>query len=142
MKKLVISIIVIVIATASFIVFSQQLNKNDKLGEITIILVDEIGDTIHNRKYDFTEDDTLLAILDRGFDLKCADSSYKITDNCDPLLFGSRVVMKIDKIGTNWFDNYIGIYENDIYSTLGIDSIALNDGDVFRFEFTEIGDGN
>jgi len=141
LKKLVISIIVIVIAIASFVIFSQ-LNKNDKLGEITIILVDEIGDTIYNRKYDFTETDTLFSILDEDFNLMCADSSYNINDNCDPVLFGSRVILKIDTIETNWSDNYIGIYENEVYSTLGIDSLSLNDGDVFTFEFTEIGDGN
>ena len=48
--------------------------------------------------------------------------------------------MKIDTLETNWSDNYIGIFENDVYSTLGVDSISLNDGDVFTFEFTEIGD--
>lgn len=139
MKKLVITLIVIVLSVASLFAFSQ-LNKNDKIGEITIIVVDEIGDTISQQTYDFTESDTLFSILDDNFELGCADSSYHITTNCEPLLFGSRAILKIGSLETDWSNNYIAIYENDTYSTLGIDSIILNDGDVFRFEYKEIGD--
>ena len=141
MKKLVISFAVIVVAIASFVSFSQ-LNKNDKLGEITIVLVDEIGDTISSKTYDFTETDSLFSILDENYEVGCANSSYQMTTDCTKLLFGSRVIMKIDSLETNWTDNYIGIYENDEYSTLGIDSMSLNDGDIYRFEYTEIGDDN
>lgn len=138
MKKLVISLIVIVVAIASFIAFSQ-LNKNDSIGEITIIVVDEIGDTISHKTYSFTESDTLFSILEENYELGCADSSYHITTVCEPLLFNNRVILKIDSLETDWTNTYIGIYENDEYSNLGIDSISLNDGDVFRFEFSTVG---
>ena len=141
MKKLVISIVVIIIAIASFITFSQ-LNKNDELGEITIIVVDEIGDTIIHQEYSFTESDSLFSILDENYNVGCADSSYNITTDCSPVLFGSRAIMKIDTVETDWTSNYIGIYENGEYSTYGIDLITLNDGDIFRFVFLEVGDDN
>ncbi|MCK5761315.1 MAG: DUF4430 domain-containing protein [Candidatus Izimaplasma sp.] len=138
MKKLVISIIVLAIATASFVAFSQ-LNKNDALGEITITVVDEIGDTISNKTYGFTEDDTLFSILEDNYEVGCADSSYHLTYVCEPLLFNNRVILKIDTIETDWTNTFIAIYENDEYSNLGIDSIPLNDGDVFRFEYSNVG---
>lgn len=141
MKKLVISIIVIIIATSSFITFSQ-LNKNDPIGEITITLIDEIGDTIYSRTYEFTEEDTLFSILDGDFTVGCANSSYQSTLECEEVLFGSRVIMQIGEIETDWTNTYIAIYENDEYSTLGIDSIILNDGDIFRFEYREVGGDN
>ena len=148
MNKLVITVIVIVFATASFVIFSQA-NKSDKLGEITIILIDEIGDTTSNIKYDFTEEDTLFSILDENFNLMCANNSYKIDDNCDPVLFGSRVIMKIDTIETDFSHNFIRIYINDVPSQTGIDFIPLKDGYLYRFNFTvyksnftEIGDGS
>ena len=50
--------------------------------------------------------------------------------------------MKIDTVETDWTNNYIGIYENGDYSTYGIDLITLNDGDIFRFVFLEVGDDN
>ncbi len=139
MKKLVITIIVVTLSVASLFAFSL-LNKSDEIGEITIIVIDEIGDTISSNPYNFTESDTLFSILDDNFELGCADSSYQVTTNCEPLMFSSRVIMKIDTLETDWNNNYIGIYENGTYSTLGIDSMSLNDGDIFMFEYKEIGD--
>lgn len=141
MKKLVISIIVIVVAAASFITFTQ-LNKNDPIGEITITVIDEIGDTLYSRTYEFTEDDTLFSILDSDFIVGCADSSYNITLECEEVMFGSRVIMRIEDIETDWTNTYIAIYENDEYSLLGIDSIVLNDGDTFTFKYQEVGGDN
>jgi len=141
MKKLVISLIALVVVAASFIIFSQ-LNKNDPIGEITIIVIDEIGDTISSKTIGFTESDTLFSILDDNYDIGCADSSYNLTTDCEQLLYSSRVILKIDSLVTDWNTTFIGIYENDEYSNLGIDLISLNDGDVFRFEYKVVGDDN
>ena len=141
MKKLVISVIALIIVAASFIIFSQ-LNKNDPTGEITIIVIDEIGDTISNKTIEFKESDTLFSLLDDNYELGCADNSYQITTECEELLYSSRVILKIDSLVTDWNTTYIGIYENDEYSSLGIDLISLNDGDVFRFEYEVVGDDN
>jgi len=141
MKKLVISVVALIIVAASFIIFSQ-LNKNDPIGEVTIIVIDEIGDTISNKTIGFTESDTLFSLLDENYELGCANNSYQITTECERLLYSSRVILKIDSLVTDWNTTYIGIYENDEYSTLGIDLISLNDGDVFRFEYKVVGDDN
>ena len=50
--------------------------------------------------------------------------------------------MKIDDVETDWINNYIAIYENNEYSLLGIDSIVLNDGDIFVFEYKTVGGDN
>jgi len=139
MKKLGISIIILVLAIAGYFGFSQ-LNKNDSIGEITIIVVDEIGDTVSSKQYLFTEDDTLFSILNENYEIGCADNTYHLSDVCEEQLFNSRIILKIDTVETDWSNTYIGIYENDEYSNLGIDSISLNDGDTFLFEFTVVGD--
>ncbi len=140
MKKLGISIFILLTAITSYFAFSQ-LNKNDELGEITITVVDEIGDTISSTQYPFTEDDTLFSILAENYDVGCADSSYHLSDVCEKQVFNSRIILKIDTIETDWHNTYISIYENGEYSNLGIDSIILNDGDVFLFKYTVVGDG-
>ena len=138
MKKLVYSIIILVDSFASFSVYSQ-LNNNDTVGEITIIIVDEIGDTVSSKTYDFTKEDTLFSILQDNYEIGCADSSYHITTVCEPLLFNSRVILKVNSVETDWTNTFIAVYENDEYSNYGIDSISLNDGDVFRFEYSLVG---
>ena len=138
MKKLVYSIIILVVSFASFSIYSQ-LNNNDTVGEITIIIVDEIGDTVSSKTYDFTKEDTLFSILQDNYEIGCADSSYHITTVCEPLLFNSRVILKVNSVETDWTNTFIAVYENDEYSNYGIDSISLNDGDVFRFEYSLVG---
>ena len=71
--------------------------------------------------------------------IRCADNSYHITTVCEPLLFSSRVILKIDSVETDWTNTFIAIYKNGEYSNLGLDSISLSDGDVFRFEYQEVG---
>ncbi len=139
MKKLGITIIVLGIALASYFGFSQ-LNKNDFQGTITITLVDEIGDTISSKQYTFTEEDTLFSILNDNYEVGCADSTYHLTDVCEAQLFNSRIILKIDSVETDWVNTYISIYENNEYSNLGIDSLVLNDGDIFLFEYTVVGE--
>jgi len=141
MKKLVISIIVIAVFSASFFIFSNT-NNNDIEGEISILIIDEFGDTISELTHDFTEDDTVFSILNSNYTVGCADSHYNISTDCEAPLLGSRIILKIDSLETNWSMNYIGIYENDIYSSIGIDSLSLNDGDVYKFKYHNVGDDN
>jgi len=141
MKKIIISLIVIAVFSVSYFIFSQTQN-NDLEGQISIVLIDEFGDTISNLTYDFTERDTLFSILDDNYIVGCADSHYNISVDCEVPLMGSRIILKIDSLETNWSMNYIGIYVNDEYSVIGIDSLSLNDGDVFTFKFHNVGDDN
>lgn len=141
MKKLIITIGLLIVAIGSFFYFSQN-SKQDIEGEITIIVIDEIGDTISNTSYSFSSEDTLFSIINANYIVGCANTSYQLSDSCDAVIFGSRVILKIESITTDWQNSYISIYENDEYATAGIDSIALNDGDVFRFEYTSLGGGN
>lgn len=141
MKKLLITVILLIVATGSLFYFSQT-KKQDVAGEITILIVDDIGDTISNQTLQFTTEDTLFSIMNLHYNIGCANGSYQLSTSCDTVIFGSRVILKIDNIETDWQNSYISIYENGEYATAGIDSIALNDGDEFRFEYTSLGGDN
>jgi hypothetical protein len=104
-------------------------------GDITIQIVDETDQIISEEVYSFTEEDTLLAILDANHDLTCGNRNYQPT-TCNPDSIFGTVILGIDDMSTNWMVDYIAIYVNNEYSTFGIDSIVLTDGDIYRFEYT------
>ena len=121
--------------------FTKSQN-NDLEGQVSIILVDEFGNTISNLTHDFTNDDTVFSILNDNYTVGCADSHYNISTDCKAPLIGSRIILKIDSLETNWSQNYIGIYVNDEYSTIGIDSLSLKDGYIYMFKHHDEGDDN
>ncbi|KFZ27016.1 MAG: hypothetical protein KQ78_00782 [Candidatus Izimaplasma bacterium HR2] len=141
MKKVIISVAALVFLASSFLALSY-FNKSDVEGTITITVIDEIGDIVSSKEFDFTSEDTLFDLLDQNFEVGCANSSYQLSSECEKILFTSRVLMKIDDVETDWINSYIAIYKNNEYSLLGIDNIVLNDGDVFVFEYKTVGGDN
>ena len=141
MKKVLISIAALGLIVSSFLALSY-FDFSDIEGTVTITIIDEIGDTISSKEYDFVERDTLYDLLNENYELGCANSSYQLSTECPSGIFSSRILLKIDDLETDWRNSYIAIYENDEYSVLGIDYIYLNDGDVFVFEYILVGGDN
>lgn len=141
MKKILISCVAIGLIIGSFLALSYC-DFSDKEGTISITLIDEMGETISSIEYDFNSEDTLFNILDENYDLGCANSSFQVSEVCEKGMFSSRVLLEINSLKTDWRNSYISIYENDEYSTQGIDNISLNDGDKFVFEYELVGGVN
>lgn len=136
MKKVVISIASIILLITTLFFFSY--NNNDSVGTISIILVNNT-DQSETKQFTFKKEDSLFDIIDRNFSVVCGDRFYTPSTTCEKVTFGSRVIFEIDDLITDFETSFIAIYENDVYSNLGIDSIILNDGDSFRFEYKEVG---
>ena len=141
MKKALLSIAALALIILSFFALSY-FDFSDIEGTISITIIDEIGDTISNKEYDFSKDDTLFSLLDENYDVGCANSSFQLSDVCEKGMFSSRIILEIDTLKTDWRNSYISIYENGEYSVHGIDDISLNDGDIFEFEFKLVGGDN
>ena len=134
MKKLIMTIIVLALAGLGFF-FYDKMQTPDGPGEITIQIINENDQLISEETYSFDEEDTLLEILDANYDITCANSNYQPT-TCNPESIFGTVILEIEDLTTNWTVDYIAIYINDEYSTYGVDSIVLTDGDIYRFEYT------
>jgi len=136
MKKVIISLASIVLLITTLFFFS--FNNNDSVGTVSIIIISET-DQSEVMEFNFTKEDSLFDILNENFTVVCGDRFYAPSTACETVTFGSRVIFEINDLKTDFETSFIAIYENDVYSNLGIDSIVLNNGDVFRFEYKEVG---
>ena len=138
MKKLVISMLVLLVGSASFWFFSQPID-NDIRGEVTIIVINELEEVVYQQSISFEEEDTLFELLDRELNVQCANMSYQISDACVNVTMNGKVILGLDDVKTDWYHSFIAIYVDGEYSEYGIDGIALKDGSTYRFEYTEVG---
>ena len=136
MKKVIISIASIILLITTIFFFSY--NNNDSVGTVSIIIVSETDQT-EIRQFTFTKEDSLFDIINENYSVVCGDRFYAPSTACETVTFGSRVIFEIDDLITDFETSFIAIYKNGVYSNLGIDSIVLNDGDLFRFEYKEVG---
>ena len=142
MKRVFASFMVVIAALAGYLYFSQAQPEGDIQGGVTIILIDEEGKEISNETYIFTEEMTIYEFLELHYEVGCADSDYKLSSECEVVSLNSRIIMKIDALETNWNNNYIQIFVNDIPAVYGVDQINLTDETVYQFEYTDLGGGN
>lgn len=133
MKKLIVTVAVLIFAGISFFM-SDYFRQTDDSGTITIILIDQIDDTIINEEISFEEGDTFFEVLMENYDLRCANSSYQPVVCTEDSLMGN-VILVFDDVETDWNNSYIAIYIDDEYSTYGIDNIPLEDESIYRFEY-------
>lgn len=138
MKKVVITVGIIALAIASFFINDLLRNPDDQ-GEVQVIVVNQLDEIVHDDILVFDEGDTLLSLLDEHYDLACANAQYK-ADECDNTPFFGNIILEIGPVETDWLNTYIGIYVNGEYSSYGIDDISLQDGDVYQFEYTVVGE--
>lgn len=136
MKKILLTIFVLLVVFTLFLLLRNDGAKN--AGEVVIIVHDG-SEIVSEETFLYSEGDTLFDLLNTHYDLVCANANYQPSDECKDLLFGSPVILGIDGVLTNWIDGYFAIYVNDSYSTLGVDMIEIEDGDIVRFEVQEVG---
>lgn len=138
MKKILYSILVLGVAGIGFLI-SGQLSRSNHDGTLTIVLIDEDGETVIDEAIPFDEGDSMIDILEEQYSIQCGDSSYNPTTCSDLPSFG-RVLLTFEEVETDWWTTFLAIYIDDVYSVSGIDDIEPTDGTVYRFEFTEVGD--
>jgi hypothetical protein len=137
MKKVLVTMIVLALASVTFW-YSTTLN-NEVAGDITIIVIDEAGAEVVHDTFSFAQEDTLFEILDQHYEIGCANHAYDLTSECNESLTG-RVILQIEDVVTDWDNTFIAIYINDEYAQFGVDMVSMHDQDIYRFEYTEVGD--
>lgn len=122
--KIILSVIVGIVVICAVIITTILLTNKSQAksdGYITIIVVDEEGKEIVNKKVGFHKRDTFVSVLEKNLN---------ITFESYPGL--GRFIVSIE--GKAQSGNYFWTYtRNDEQTTTGVDLQEFEDGDVFRF---------
>ncbi|HQA19519.1 MAG TPA: DUF4430 domain-containing protein [Bacilli bacterium] len=122
--KIILSVIVGIVVICAVIITTILLTNKSQAksdGYITIIVVDEEGKEIVNKKVGFHKRDTFVSVLEKNLN---------ITFESYPGL--GRFIVSIE--GKAQSGNYFWTYtRNDELTTTGVDLQEFEDGDVFRF---------
>lgn len=147
MKNLVIKIIVsvvIIIAVFFAIQFFTDENLSLTSGSIQLVIVDQEGATVFDDELLFYEGDSFYDILNRNFELTCANGSYQADETCsyDFQSFGfqGKVILGIKNddflVMSDWTNSFLSIekYNGEVYqlTTLGVSNIEFMDQDQFK----------
>lgn len=145
MKAIVSGIIVIVMSFTLY--FSDTLQPevtNDALGHIQVVVIDEDGNEVINDLIPFTEDDTLLGLLESHYELTIQRGFTQLPD--------STVILGINDVQTNFETNFMRILvDGHLYdrhgnlvektnhiSVVGVDLLPLIDGNTYTFEYATV----
>ena len=121
--KILISVSLIGMCIAAFIISNNLKGKDEKGIDVTIKLVDKednihVNDTYHNNEL------SLVDLLKDNYVVRMEKQTY------------GYVIYDFEDIKTDFHNSYLAIYVNDNYSNYGISNIALKDDMVILFKET------
>jgi hypothetical protein len=143
--KLMLSLLAIGIVLVGYW-FLNQPGGSEGDGVITFIVTDQEGnEVIHDElsylsKKEDGSSTTLYDILQEHYVLVCADKNHEPDPNCGPnsLLTEGRIILQIEKIQTDWYNDYFALYQNGKYTTKGVVQLTFNDGDVIELRYKKL----
>jgi len=147
MKNLIIKILISVVAmVAVFFAIKFFTNENLALtqGSIHLLIEDKEGLVLFDDELTFYEGDSFYDILNRNFDLTCANGSYQADETCSyefqSFGFQGKVILGIKnedfEIISDWTNSFLSIekFDGDTFrlSTLGVSNLEFEDNDRFK----------
>lgn len=138
MNKILVKILISIFAAiALLLVFFLMINRgSDSYGNIDFILYNENEEIVIEDQLSFNEGDTLFDVLNREYDLVCADSNYQRDETCSHQFINGYVLLEIEEVSSNWYDSVLSIYINGELANYGVSLIELEDGDLIEIKRT------
>ncbi len=141
--KIIITLGVIVIAfVVGRLLFVD--NRASDEGTIHLELIDDEGTIVFSETLSFQEGDTFFDILNRHFDVTCANQSYEADPSCEytfsSFAFQGKVILGISgedfSLMSDWSNTFLAFYVKHedafVLSTSGPSQIPFDDGDEFQ----------
>lgn len=119
LKKIIITIVGVSLL-AGLLVFVSINPPAKKEGQCLILVYDE--ELVYEKNLTFKKGQTLFELMNENF----------------TIIMDGNVILSIDDVKTDFVNEYIAIYINDLYANKGIRQIELKDKDVISFRVTKI----
>ena len=135
--KIILSLVLLiaVVVSVKLLLPDQQANSD---GHITFILVNETGEEVINEEIPYYKGDTLYDVLQRKYDVLCANIEYEKDDTCSYDSEYGKALLQIEDVETDWYNSFLALYINDEYANYGVSKLPFKDGDIIRFVWTPL----
>jgi len=134
MKK-VLGIMLLTVSTFLLVACQSGRTTASGLGFVTFEIYGADDVLVASETVAFFDGDTLLGLLRETFTVDCADESGGPDDTCAYVGPYGVYLVGIGSINADTAQNqYIAFYVNGAYATAGIDTTAIQDGNVYAFK--------
>ncbi len=134
MKK-VLGIMLLTVSTFLLVACQSGRTTASGLGFVTFEIYGDDDVLVASETVAFYDGDTLLGLLRETFTVYCADADGGPDDTCAYVGPYGVYLVGIDAVMANAAANeYIAFYVNGAYATAGIDTTAIEDGNVYAFK--------
>lgn len=136
--KILISIFIAIgLGFAIYSVYEQSPNNiptDELIGEIHFMLYDESQTLVVDDQLSIYRNDTLFTLLNRHYDLVCADNQYQADSSCSYRFVQGYALLGIDDVITDWHSTFLSIYINDKIALTGVSGIEPKDDDTIEIK--------
>ncbi len=115
-------------------------NEATGQGSIEITVYDQSGTVASSESHLFYEGDTLFKVMDRHYDLTCADAQYNPDNSCDTTFSGRHILLGINDVESDWTNTFLYLEVNGVMATRGVDEVELEDNFDYAFYVRNVND--
>lgn len=140
--KIAISVILVFALGAVFFLVDMQSPEevltDEVVGQVRFKLYDRSDELVIDDDLDIYKDETLYSLLNRHYDLVCADAFYQADPTCSYKSIYGYALLEIEDVKTNWYGSNLSIFMNGSLATLGVSNIKLQADDVIEIRVNHL----
>ena len=137
-SRIVYTLLAVLLVVAIFYILKDEGATGQ--GSIDITIYDQSETVVSSESHLFYEGDTLFKVMDRHYDLICADAQYNKDEACETTFAGRHILLGIDEVLTDWNQTFLYLEVNRTMATRGVDDVALEDNYDYAFHVRNVND--
>jgi len=133
---MIVSLVLVYIFLLDYHSDDKDINTDIVKGQITFKLYDEFDVIIIDDVLDYYDNDSLYTILQRNYQVVCANQFYQRDETCSYRFINGYVILEIESVVSNWYQTVLTLYINGVRANYGVSLVDFKDGDLVEFKRT------